>query len=380
VNQFASDVLIIGAGPAGLALGYYLRRRGIDFQIAERGAGAGESWRRMPTTMKLVSPWKSNRLPGNATRLPANYAMTREEFLRYLQSYAQEQRFPISANVEIVSVERRAERWQIKAAETEHTCRLLVNATGYFSNPFMPMIPGMEQSRIPHVHVADYRDAAHVAELIGKKSGNILIVGKRLSAGQTMLELHDAGFNVALSHRTPIQFGTNELGWWFFFRIFPYLEWQRLKRFGQRAASTPVLMPGGRMRKLIASGQVKTFGEMRRFEREHLIFGDGESAQFDLVIFATGFRPALSHLQSLPLDTHRETGLPVLEEMESVSVPGLFFIGLDHCRNFQSRFIRGIRNDAAFLADRLHQRLSALAPANLQREVLTVANGGGECP
>ena len=53
------------------------------------------------------------------------------------------------------------------------------------------------------------------------------------------------------------------------------------------------------------------------------------------------------------------TPLPVLRELESVSVPGLFFLGLEGARNFQSRFLRGIRRDAAFLSDKLEQRLRA---------------------
>ena len=311
----------------------------------------------MPTTLRLVSPWKSNRLPGDRTDWPANYAMKREEFWQYLQNYAAEYHLPITPGGEITSVQRGADGWRVHTTESEFTCRLLVNATGYFSNPFIPEVPGIADSQIPHVHVADYGDPAHVAHLIGKSTGSILIVGKRLSAGQTMLELHEAGFDVSLSHRTPIEFGADELGWWLFFRIFPYLEWVRLKRLGTKGISTPVRMPGGRIRKLIASGRVKTFGELRQFETDHVSFADGQRVRFDLVIFATGFRPALRHLKNLAIETHPVTGVPLLEELESVSTRGLFFLGLDQGRNFQSRFIRGIRNDAACLAERLHQRL-----------------------
>src|SRR4029077_12015566 len=79
--------------------------------------------------------------------------------------------------------------------------------------------------------------------------------------------------------------------------------------------------------------------------------------QPDAVIYATGFRPALHHLASLALALDAQSGRPQLDGLESVSAPDLFFIGLDHGRNFQSRFIRGIRNDAVVLAERLEQRL-----------------------
>src|SRR5215207_8113291 len=99
-KQLHSDILIIGAGPAGLALGYHLRQRRIDFRILERGPAPGESWRSMPTTLRLISPWKSNRLPADKTDWPANYAMKRDEFLQYLQNYAAEHRLPITPDAE----------------------------------------------------------------------------------------------------------------------------------------------------------------------------------------------------------------------------------------------------------------------------------------
>jgi cation diffusion facilitator CzcD-associated flavoprotein CzcO len=374
VNRAHSDVLIIGAGPAGIALGYHLQQLAVDFRIVEQGPTPGESWRRMPANLKLVSPWKSTRLPGSPGPWPSNYPVPRAEFLQYLRDYAAQHRLPITPGAEITTVERAADLWRVRAPGVEFTCRLLVNATGYFCNPFMPVVPGMNETRIQHIHVAEYRDPARVAELIRKASGEILIVGKRLSAGQTMLELHDAGFNVALSHRAPIEFGAGELGWWFFFRIFPYLEWLRLKCRGQAATATRVRMPGGRIRKLITSGRVKCFAELTAFDADHAVFANAHRARFDLVIFATGFRPALRHLEALSLERNPESGLPALNELESVSAPGLFFIGLDQSRNFQSRFIRGIRNDAAFLAQRLHQRLRAGHPAR----VATTA--AGECP
>lgn len=318
----------------------------------------------MPTNLRLVSPWKSNRLPGDKSPWPANYAMRRSEFCEYLRQYATDHALPIISGVGAAAVERASDGWRVRTRDSELTCRLLVNATGYFSNPLTPDVPGMRRSSVPHAHVAEYGDPARVSELIRKPTGNILIVGKRLSAGQTMLELHDAGFDVSLSHRAPIEFGTNELGWWFFFRVFPYLEWLRLKRAGAKAVSTPVRMPGGRCRELVLSGKVKCLGEVREFGAEDVAFADDRREQFDLVIFATGFRPALQHLEPLGLETHPSGG-PVLNDLESVSARGLFFIGLDHGRNFQSRFVRGIRNDAAFLAEQLRRRLEQTRDATI---------------
>ena len=85
------DVLILGAGPAGLAVGGELKRRGVSFLIVERGEGVAHSWQHMPARMKLVSPWKANWLPGaRADALPANAEISRADYCAWLQNYARE--------------------------------------------------------------------------------------------------------------------------------------------------------------------------------------------------------------------------------------------------------------------------------------------------
>src|SRR5437867_234642 len=96
-----TDVLVIGAGPAGLALGVGLRRRGLSFQILEKHA-VGASWERTPRNLTLVSPWKANHLPFTRRDLfPRHYEMSRAEFLEYLQAYAQENQLPVETGVEV---------------------------------------------------------------------------------------------------------------------------------------------------------------------------------------------------------------------------------------------------------------------------------------
>jgi putative flavoprotein involved in K+ transport len=167
----------------------------------------------------------------------------------------------------------------------------------------------------------------------------------------------EAGCSVVLSHRGALSFGSGPAGWWVFFRIHPWLEALKLKLQGSRAKGVEIRMQGGKARRLIESGTVRTFPEVAAFERKAVVFRNGDRLEPDAVIYATGFRPALGHLASLAFPLESETGLPAIQEMESQSVPGLFFLGLDGLRNFQSRFIRGIRNDAVVLADLLRERL-----------------------
>jgi hypothetical protein len=356
-----TDVLVIGAGPAGLALGVELKHRGLSFRILEKQA-VGASWGRMPRNLTLVSPWKANHLPFTRKDLfPRHYEMSRAEFLAYLQAYAQENQLPVETAVEVCALDALTSGgFCARTSAGEFRARLVVNASGYFSNPYVPEIPGADQTNIPQIHSAKYEDPAGVRSLLSKRRGPVLIVGKRLSAGQIMIELVDAGFEVVLSHRSPIQFGAGPLGWWFLYRAFPWMERLRLGIYGSRARGNDVRMQGGRTRQLIASQTVKTYPAIRRFQKEGLLFEDGEELRPGLVIYATGFCPALAHLQSGSLA--EANAAPRLDQFESVSLPGLFFLGLDGARNFQSRFLRGIRRDAALLAARIEERLLTASP------------------
>lgn len=357
-----AGILILGAGPAGLSVGFELKQRGLPSLILERGPGVGDSWRRMPTHLKMVSPWKASCLRGpKASFFPRHFQASREQFLEYLHQYAAQTALPARTGVFVQSVEKLpGGDFRVETSEGDFFSRAVVNATGYFSSPFIPKIPGAEETRIPQLHVSEYRDPQHLSSLLGRPNGLVLIVGKRLSAGQTMVELVEAGFTVALSHRSPIEYGSGPFAWWFLFRLFPWIEWLKLKWKGDRAPSNDVRMQGGSARKIIESGKVKTFPGIALFERETIMFTDGQRLRPEIVIYATGFRPALAHLTSLGLSVSEESGLVSLQNLESVEVPGLYFIGLDRGRNFQSRFLRGIREDAAVLADRLKQVISHL--------------------
>ena len=355
-----AEVLIIGAGPAGLSLGCELKRRGVPFLIVEKG-NVGHSWGGMPRNLKLVSPWKTNYLPGTKHSLfPRHYGMNREEFVDYLQTYAQENDLPLQTGVQVRTLRQTEDGlFRVQTADAELTAKVVVNATGYFGNPFVPEFRGAAESAIPQHHVANYRDPPTVRGLIGKERGLVLIVGKRLSAGQTMVELIDAGFDVALSHRSRIQFGAGPWAWWILYRIFPWLEWLKLKVYGENAPANDVRMQGGHARELIESGKVKTFPAIERFENERVIFQRGLSLKPDLVLYATGFHPTLQHLFPLALAIPHERGVPCLRNFESIAIPNLFFLGLDGARNFQSRFLRGIRQDAVLLARILEDRLAS---------------------
>ena len=108
-------------------------------------------------------------------------------------------------------------------------------------------------------------------------------------------------------------------------------------------------MQGGPIEEAISQGLIAVHPDIDRVEANHVVFRDGSSASFGLILLATGYRPALRHLQSL------DPAEP--EGFESPRVKNLFYLGFDQQRSFRSRYLRGIREDAAVLADLIHQRV-----------------------
>lgn len=359
-NDHTVPILVLGAGPAGLALGAELQQRGVPFLIIEQGPAAGHSWRRMPSQLKLLSPWKANWLRReDAARFAAHHETTRDDFADYLRDFAATRRLPVRTNVQVKTVHRDTdEGFVVDTTGGELRARCLINATGCFNAPWTPEIGGASATRLPRLHTGEFVDAESPRSRVGRDSRPVLIVGKRLSAGQTMVELVGAGFEVALSCREPIEFGPGPLAWWVFFRLHPWLEARELRRRGTAARGFTPKMPGGRARQLVERGLVKVLPAIERFGESSVVFTDGRTLEPSAVIFATGFRPALRHLAPLGLRLNAETGSPELSGFESSEASGLFFLGLDGQRNFQSRFIRGLREDAPLLAAELEQRLA----------------------
>ena len=345
---------IIGAGPAGLSLGYELKKRGVHFMILEQGREVGYSWINMPKTTEMITPWRLNSLPGSNVRWSKAYKRTsREEYAQYLRKYAEDHSLPVRLRTKVQSITyTHSDQFSLLTKAGTIKCDFVVNASGYFFNPFRPTYEGSKYSEIKQIHSGQYINPQTVRDKIQSNVGRLLIVGKRVSAGHLMVELHNAGFEVVLSSRGPVMFRPHpviarpkEL-------VYFHYEDFRVSRDPMLKMDSFPPMEGGRERKLIRSRLVDLRPDIRRFHKNSVVFTDGKAEEFDLVISATGFRPALGHLEGL-ISRDDETGRPPLRDMESTEVPGLFFLGLDNQRNFRSRILRGIREDADYVAGQI---------------------------
>lgn len=353
----AEDVVIIGGGPAGLAVAEQLKNRGINGLVLEGSPSVGATWRRMPSNLRLLTRWSQNELPNTPACIrPTEDFVDAVRFARYLENYAAYHQLRVATAASVTSVSALIGSIEVRTASGDTIeAREVINATGYFGHAFTPALQGRETTGIAQLHFADYRSPATVANLTGGTGKRVLIVGKGISAGQALLELHKAGFKVDLSVRSAVSFGASPRASRLFQRILPLLEGAMLLAGRGRGAAKPLKMQGGQSETLIRSGAIGLQGPVRELRQHDILFEDGTAEQYDLVLFCTGYRPLVSHLTGITFDT--QTGLPPLNGMESAEVPHMHFLGLDGLRNFRSRYLRGIRADAAVLADAIARRL-----------------------
>jgi putative flavoprotein involved in K+ transport len=256
---------------------------------------------------------------------------------------------------EVRSVQPLAAGFAVDGTGSTLEASLVVNATGYFANPYIPEIEGLPETGMQVIHHANYGSAEKLAQRIGDRS-RVLVVGGRLSAGELLADLHQAGFVTELSHGRAVDFGHAPSVQRAVAPVYFALEDLRVRRRPLLPGSSARKMDGGQTRRLVTSGKVPLRPAIGHIEKDAVVFTDGSTRPYDAIVFATGYRPSLRHLLGI-LHPNPETGIPDLQGMESREVPGLFFLGLDGLRNFRSRFIRGIREDASALAGVLGERL-----------------------
>lgn len=361
MQPIRKTIVVLGAGPAGLSVGYELSRRGIDFVILEKGDLPGESFSHYPRNI-FFGPWLNNTLPGS--KVPWSWKLrrsTQPAYTWYLGEYARHYRLPIDYQQEVVRVLREGEGFRVETRQAVYSCQLLVNATGYFSTPNLPHYPGQLNSSLVFMHSQSYRSADDLQRRLGRDSGRVLVVGAGLTAGETLLDLHRRGYQVSLSHRGPLVFGPSP---WMEALLSPF-HWvaERLRLFLKIPTNSNPPMAGGLTQSLIQKGQVQVFPGIERFEDRRVIFVDGQEADFEAVIWATGYHYTTTHLRDL-----LGTGPIQLLHMESLRAPGLFFLGMDQQRTYRSRFLRGIRADARILGRLLEERLSREPLAGFEDE------------
>lgn len=344
------DAIVIGAGQSGLAAARALRLAGAEPVIVEAAARPGGSWPHYYDSLTLFSPARYSALPGLPFPGDPGRYPRRDEVTAYLRDYAAGLDADIRTGSRVTAVTADGPFLVVRlAAGGELRARAVIAATGGFSRPHVPALPGLDQFAGTVIHASRYRSPAPFA---GK---DVIVVGAGNSAVQIAAELA-ASATVTLATRGPVRHAPQrplgrDLHFWFKVSGIDSLPAGRWIT----APPTVPVFDDGRYRAAIRAGRPARRPVFTAADGTAVTWPGGAVSHADVIILATGYRPALDCLA--PLGALDPGGRPLHRGGLSTVHPGLAYVGLEWQRSLASASLRGVGRDARHVT----RRLSALA-------------------
>ncbi|MFF6885449.1 ArsO family NAD(P)H-dependent flavin-containing monooxygenase [Streptomyces sp. NPDC012421] len=316
-----TDVVVIGGGQSGLAAGYHLRRLGIDFVILDAHPEPGGAWQHTWDSLRLFSPAAYSSLPGRL--MPPQAGETYPEaahVVSYLTDYEQRYELPVVRPVRVTGVHREGELLRVETDSGTWRARAVVSATGTWSRPFLPAIPGRTEFQGTQLHTVEYDSPAaftgrRVIVVGGGNSGAQIAADLAYDTTLTWCTLREprylpddidgrALFDHATARRRALDEGRTDTG--------------GVASLGDIVAVPPVRVARD-------AGLLKAQPMFDRITPAGVSWADGTAADADAIIWCTGFRPALSHLA--PLGLRGPRGHIPTTGTEAVGEPRLHLLG-----------------------------------------------------
>lgn len=373
--------IVIGAGQAGLATGYYLQQQGRSFAILDGSERIGDSWRKRWDSLRLFTPARYNGLPGMDFPAPAQYYPTKDDMAAYLEDYAASFELPVRTGIKVRGLSKQGNEFMVAAedpsTESGQAMRFaaenVVVATGAYHSPKIPAFAPELDPNIVQLHSKEYQRPSQLQE------GPVLVVGAANSGAEIALEL-------SRSHRTwlsgrhpgaePTRAGSaldrvvTPLMWFVFSRVLSVetpigrkLRPKMLKMGG---------VPLARVRPddLQAAGVERVHARTTGVQDGLPVLEDGRALDVANVIWCTGFRPDFSWI-NLPI--FDDDGLPMHQRGVVETVPGLYFIGLFFLSAAASSLVGGVGRDAKYVADAIAARPLTHSEASSPADESTLA-------
>lgn len=400
------DVVVVGAGHAGLSISRALAGRGIEHVVLERGRIA-QTWRERWDSFCLVTPnWLIDLPEGGYDGDDPDGYMARDEIAGFLERYAAAGAL-VREDVDVVGVRSVDEGFALHTTQGSISARVVVVASGAYQRPHHPRGAAPIADVLYTVDAGTYRRPDQLPD------GGVLIVGSGQTGMQLAEELHGAGRDVVLSCGKawwlPRRFGGHDMAWWADATGFLHesvatlpdpsarlwanvlatgrggghdLHYRTLQRDGLTLTGHFAGVEGGMVRfaddleasVAWADERYRQFGDQVRRVVSERGLGPVELPppapfaadaptdvpidRFSTVVFAGGFRPAYGTWLPWP-EAFDELGFPLQTDGESSVVAGLYFMGVHFLRTRRSSILWGANEDATVVADRIALRLGA---------------------
>ncbi|MCG5218183.1 NAD(P)-binding domain-containing protein [Streptosporangium sp. KLBMP 9127] len=294
------DVVVAGAGQAGLSSAYFLRRAGLGFVVLDRGEGPGGAWRHRWPSLTLGAVHGIHDLPGMRLDDAEPTRPASEVVARYFGGYESRFELPVLRPVEVRAVRGLPDgRLRVETTAGEWTARALINATGTWDRPFWPRYPGQETFRGRQLHTAGYTGRE---EFAGQR---VVVVGGGASGVQLLMEISEVAETTWVTRHPP-----------------RFVEGPFDREAGRAAVAEIAdrvrrgLPPGSivsatgypvtpEVRRAMDAGVLARLPMFDRITPDGVAWDDGREIAADVILWCTGFRPVVNHLAPLGL---REPG------------------------------------------------------------------------
>jgi putative flavoprotein involved in K+ transport len=349
------EVIVIGAGQAGLAIGFFLARQGRRFLILEAADSVGAAWRDRWDSLALFTPRRYDALPGVGFPGNPDGYPTRDEVIAYLTAYKQSHQLPVILDSAVQSLNPIDGGFQLECRDRTVVADQVVVATGPFQLPFTPELASQLPPEVVQMHSTGYRRPQDIPV------GTVLVVGGGNTGFQIAAELtgtHSVHLSVG-SPQTPLpqRIWRRDLFWWL--TKTGLLKTSVDSRLGRRLRDREALI-GSSPRRLRRCG-VDLHPRAVSVSGTTVGFADGTEVRADAVVWATGYRTDYSWIEAPVSDS----GGLVRHRRGVTDVPGLYFLGLYWQHTRGSALLGWVKDDAEYLATQIQTLAeSRKAPAD----------------
>ncbi|WP_050182490.1 flavin-containing monooxygenase [Domibacillus robiginosus] len=347
------DMVIIGAGQAGLAMGYYLKKLNQSFILLDRNQAVGDEWRKRYDSLLLFTPRIYSSLPGFPLEGNPHGFPSKDELALYLKRYAERFELPLQMQTEVKNVRKEQDHFLVQTEGGSYEAKNIIIASGPFQTPFIPKFARDLSPDILQLHSSQYKNPGDLID------GNVLIVGGGNSGAQIAVELSDTRETyLSVSQKMkflPLKIGNKSIFWWF--DKAGILKASRHSWIGKKiqAGGDPIF--GSELKGALARGTVIQKNRAVGGENTTIHFQDQTTLDVHNIIWSTGF--VLDYGWLNVKGTLNYEGRPI-HQRGVTQIDGLYFLGLPWQYRRGSALLQGVGKDAKFIAEYIYKSGGAL--------------------
>lgn len=353
------DTVVIGGGQAGLAVGYYLRKRKIEFVILDAAERVGDAWRSRWDSLRLFTPARFDGLPGMRFPAPPTDYPTKDEVADFLEAYAGRFKLPVRNGCRVEMLSKSGDSFVVSTGNGVIKARNVVVAMSNYQLPKIPAFARELSPEIVQLHSSEYRNPDVF------RDGGVLVAGAANSGCEIALDCVKS-HRTWLSGRHPGHVPFRIENWFGRHIGVPLVMGQVFHRIlsvdspiGRKVRPKFIGSVGPNVRvkpKDIAAAGIETAPKTVGVRNGKPVLEDGRVLDVANVVWCTGYRPDFSWIDLPVFGDEEDPKEPVHDRGVIAREPGLYFVGLFFLRSLTSSFLRGVGRDAKHVVKVLKSR------------------------